>query len=65
MFKVLCSRNVATRWPDFVMAKGHNIPESQGSLFEAEGRHSCYPKAERIYKSEVSAKIGTSSHTSY
>ena len=30
MYHVLAavSRNVATRWSDFVMAKGHNIPES-------------------------------------
>ena len=46
------------------MTGGHNIPESQGSLFSAGGRHRClWPKATRIYKSNVPAKIGTSSHT--
>ena len=46
------------------MAGGHNIPESQGSLFAAGGRHSyVWPKATRMYESGVPAKPGTSSHT--
>ena len=49
------------RRSQFIVAGGHNIPESHGSPFAAEGRHSyLWPNATRITKSEVPAKIGTS-----
>ena len=49
------------RRSQFIVAGGHNIPESHGSPFAAEGRHSyLWPNATRITKSEVLAKIETS-----
>ena len=52
------------RRSEFVVAGGRNIPDSQGSLFAAGGRHSClWPKVTRIHESKVPAKPGTSSHT--
>ena len=65
-FLLLLQVYASRRRPQVVVAGGHNIPESQESLFAAGGRHSClWPKATRIYESDVPAKIGTFSHTKH
>ena len=47
------------RRPQFVMAKGHNIPKSHTSLFVVGGRHSClWAEATRINESKIPITAG-------
>ena len=40
--------------PQFVVAKGNNIPDSQGSIFATGGPHSClWPDVTRFNKSQI------------
>ena len=51
------------RQPQFVMAKGHNIPKSHTSLFAVGGRHSClWAEATRFNESKIPATAGTYCH---
>ena len=48
------------RRPQFVVARCHNIPESQRRLFAAESHHSClWPEAKRFDKSQIPATART------
>ena len=48
----------------FVVVKGHNIPESQMSLFAAVGLHCClWPNATRFYNSQIPSTAETSGYT--
>ena len=59
-----CTEFRRLRWPQFVVAGGHNIPKSQGSLFAAGGWHSyLWPEATRFNDPKVPATAGASGHT--